>query len=43
MSTLLWQGDVLFIPALWFHNVLAKDFSVAVNVFWRNLPQYPPP
>lgn len=31
-------GDVLFIPALWFHNVTSIDFSVAVNVFWRNLP-----
>jgi len=30
-------GDILFIPALWFHNMLAKDFGVAVNVFWREL------
>jgi tRNA wybutosine-synthesizing protein 5 len=30
-------GDVLFIPSLWFHNVLACDFSVAVNVFWKHL------
>ena len=30
-------GDVLFIPALWFHNVVSLDFSVAVNVFWRHL------
>lgn len=30
-------GDVLFIPALWFHNMTALDFSVSVNVFWRNL------
>jgi tRNA wybutosine-synthesizing protein 5 len=30
-------GDVLFIPALWFHNVLSIDFGVAVNVFWRHL------
>ena len=30
-------GDVLFIPALWFHNVVSLDFSVAVNLFWRNL------
>ncbi|KAJ1495515.1 hypothetical protein T484DRAFT_1761812 [Baffinella frigidus] len=35
----LLPGDVLFIPALWFHNVLAQDFSVAVNVFWKHLPQ----
>lgn len=30
-------GDALFIPALWFHNMLALDFGVAVNVFWKNL------
>jgi len=30
-------GDVLFIPALWFHNVTALDFAVSVNVFWRHL------
>ena len=30
-------GDVLFIPALWFHNVLALDFAVSVNYFWHNL------
>ena len=30
-------GDILFIPALWFHNMLAHDFGVAVNVFWREL------
>lgn len=30
-------GDILFIPALWFHNMTALDFGVAVNVFWRHL------
>ena len=35
---ILSSGDILFIPALWFHNVIAIDFCVAVNVFWRNLP-----
>ena len=30
-------GDILFVPALWFHNVISLDFSVAVNVFWRHL------
>ncbi|XP_066991715.2 tRNA wybutosine-synthesizing protein 5 [Anabrus simplex] len=30
-------GDILFIPALWFHNALALDYGVAVNVFWRHL------
>ncbi|CAI8011913.1 tRNA wybutosine-synthesizing protein 5 [Geodia barretti] len=32
-------GDVLFIPALWFHNVVSVDFGVAVNVFWQNLDE----
>ncbi|XP_060909926.1 tRNA wybutosine-synthesizing protein 5 isoform X1 [Labrus mixtus] len=31
-------GDVLFIPALWFHNTLALHFGVGVNMFWRHLP-----
>ena len=30
---------MLFIPSLWFHNVVSLDFSVAVNVFWRSLPK----
>lgn len=30
-------GEVLYIPALWFHNVTALEFGVAVNVFWRHL------
>ena len=30
-------GEVLFIPALWFHNVVSLDFGVAVNIFWKNL------
>ena len=30
-------GDVLFMPALWSHNVLSLQFGVAVNVFWRHL------
>jgi tRNA wybutosine-synthesizing protein 5 len=34
---LMEPGDILFIPALWFHNMTALDFSLAVNVFWRNL------
>lgn len=33
------SGDVLFIPALWFHHVTALDFALAVNVFWRHLPK----
>lgn len=33
----LHPGDVLFIPALWYHCVQSQGFSVSVNVFWRNL------
>lgn len=33
----LHPGDVLFIPALWFHNVLMYDFSIAINLFWKHL------
>lgn len=32
-------GDVLFIPAFWFHNMKARDFGIAVNVFWKELPE----
>ncbi|XP_057292166.1 tRNA wybutosine-synthesizing protein 5-like [Hydractinia symbiolongicarpus] len=34
---ILQPGDILFIPALWFHNVRSLDFSVSVNVFWKHL------
>ena len=31
-------GDILYIPALWFHNVLTLDKpAVSVNVFWKHL------
>ena len=36
-SCVLEPGDVLFIPALWFHNVVALEWGVAVNVFWKSL------
>ncbi|XP_053554700.1 tRNA wybutosine-synthesizing protein 5 isoform X2 [Bombina bombina] len=35
---LLEAGDVLFIPALWFHNTVAEAFGIGVNVFWKHLP-----
>ena len=43
-SCTLEPGDVLFIPALWFHNVKSEQFGVAVNIFWRHLdaPFYDP-
>lgn len=31
-------GDILFIPALWFHNITALEPSLGVNIFWKNLP-----
>lgn len=30
-------GQVLYIPALWFHNVATECFSVSVNAFFRHL------
>ena len=39
-EVLLQPGDVLFIPALWAHHTEATHGpSVAVNVFWRELPK----
>ncbi|MBN3307270.1 TYW5 protein, partial [Amia calva] len=38
LECVLEPGDLLFIPALWFHNTLALEFGVGVNVFWRHLP-----
>jgi hypothetical protein len=38
LEAVLVPGDVLYIPALWFHNVLSETFSVSVNLFWRHLP-----
>ncbi|XP_059417909.1 tRNA wybutosine-synthesizing protein 5 [Carassius carassius] len=35
---ILEPGDLLFIPALWFHNTLSLQFGVGVNIFWRHLP-----
>ena len=30
-------GDVLFIPALWFHHIsMGTDPSVAINIFWKS-------
>lgn len=31
-------GDVLFLPAMWFHSAMpTTDMSVAINVFFRDL------
>lgn len=34
----LQSGDIIFIPALWFHNTLSIEPSIAINLFWKNLP-----
>lgn len=39
MEWVLNPGDVLYIPALWFHNVKSMDFAVSVNAFFHHLPQ----
>lgn len=28
-------GDLLFIPAKWWHHVRSLDFSISVNIWWR--------
>lgn len=35
----LLPGDVLYIPAFWFHNMKYLDFGIAVNVFWKELDE----
>ncbi|CAL8466532.1 g6068 [Coccomyxa elongata] len=40
VDCILRPGDVLYIPALWHHNVLAEEgsgLSVSVNIFWRDM------
>ena len=31
------EGDVLFLPALWFHSTMALTGSINTNVFFRHL------
>ncbi|KAI9376357.1 hypothetical protein BJX61DRAFT_392186 [Aspergillus egyptiacus] len=39
-EALMKPGDILFLPPLWLHTAAPTgDVSVAVNVFFRNLPQ----
>uniref|UniRef100_A0A1I8FK85 JmjC domain-containing protein n=1 Tax=Macrostomum lignano TaxID=282301 RepID=A0A1I8FK85_9PLAT len=33
----LLPGDVLYIPAMWFHSVLNVTYTLSVNVFWKTL------
>jgi hypothetical protein len=31
-------GEILFIPAFWWHQVTAVDVSISINIFWRATP-----
>ena len=33
---ILKEGEAIFIPALWFHNTKALQFSIGVNFFWKD-------
>ena len=35
LQAMLEAGDALFIPAFWWHHVLAVDAAVSVNYWWR--------
>ena len=39
VKVIMQPGDVLFIPALWFHLVecIEEEWSLALNIFWRDL------
>lgn len=37
VECILGPGDMLFIPAQWFHNVVALEPCVSVNIFWKHL------
>ncbi len=35
LETILEPGDVLFIPAFWWHNVISIDVAISINYWWR--------
>ena len=35
LEAVLEPGDILFLPALWWHNVLSIDAAISVNYWWR--------
>ncbi|KNH09561.1 leucine carboxyl methyltransferase [Perkinsela sp. CCAP 1560/4] len=37
LEIVLQPGDVLFIPALWFHSITALSPSIGINIFWKHL------
>lgn len=34
-EAVVWPGDLLFMPAYWWHQVSSQDLSVSVNYWWR--------
>lgn len=34
-DAILEPGDILFLPALWWHNVVSLEASISVNYWWR--------
>lgn len=35
-DSVIQEGEAIFIPALWFHNTKALQFSIGVNFFWKD-------
>jgi len=35
LEAILEPGDILFLPAFWWHNVISLDVSISVNYWWR--------
>ena len=35
LETILEPGDVLFVPAFWWHHVIAVDVAISINYWWR--------
>jgi hypothetical protein len=35
LETILEPGDVLFVPALWWHHVISIDIAISINYWWR--------
>lgn len=35
LETILEPGDVLFVPAFWWHHVMSIDVAISINYWWR--------
>jgi lysine-specific demethylase 8 len=35
LEAILEPGDVLFLPAFWWHNVISIDVAISINYWWR--------